>query len=102
MGHLGSLRSAISIYYADNEAFFPEELGVLTVGSRYLDSIPKTDPLPGYPDHHGTGYVSSDPFPMQGELFTSKLYAAWSYGTNGEIIITCLPTDSRRSVCSTW
>jgi prepilin-type N-terminal cleavage/methylation domain-containing protein len=40
LGYLGALRAAVSIYYSDNEGMYPDTLETVTVGSRYLASIP--------------------------------------------------------------
>src|SRR5690242_1961052 len=55
-GSLGSVRSAVSIYYSDTEGIFPivSSLGTaLTTGSKYLSLLPyATIPRPG--DHTNT------------------------------------------------
>ncbi len=38
--NLGSIRSALSIYYADNEGKFPTELQTLAYNKKYLPIIP--------------------------------------------------------------
>jgi prepilin-type N-terminal cleavage/methylation domain-containing protein len=39
-GNLGALRSALSIYYGENEGHFPRQLSALTEHGRYISSIP--------------------------------------------------------------
>ena len=40
-GSLGSVRSAVSIYYSDNEGTFPTDLNIgLTTNSKYLQAMP--------------------------------------------------------------
>lgn len=46
-GNLSSLRSAIQVYYGDNEGVFPENLSVLAEKSKYIHSIPFITP-PGH------------------------------------------------------
>src|SRR5258708_10880139 len=44
--NLGSIRSALSIYYGDTEGWYPaiaNSLPVLTAGGRYLASVPNSD-----------------------------------------------------------
>ena len=53
-GSLSSVRSAIQVYYGDNEGWFPADvasLDSLTAGGKYLNEVPKTK-LPGtaHPD----------------------------------------------------
>jgi prepilin-type N-terminal cleavage/methylation domain-containing protein len=49
-GNLGSVRSALSIYYGDMEGQFPTDLASLTVGGKYLGTMPSTKT----PDYHGS------------------------------------------------
>ncbi len=49
-GSLGGLRSALTIYYSDNEGTMPSQTGIamaLTTGGKYIDSIPSIH-IPGY------------------------------------------------------
>jgi len=39
-GNLGTLRSTLSIYYADNEGLYPQDINALTIASKYLQAIP--------------------------------------------------------------
>lgn len=39
-GNLGAIRSALSIYYGDNEGFYPTKFESLTVAGKYLPAIP--------------------------------------------------------------
>jgi prepilin-type N-terminal cleavage/methylation domain-containing protein len=41
-GSLGSVRSALAIYYADNEGQYPENPNALTISGKYLSPIPTT------------------------------------------------------------
>src|ERR1700689_4960106 len=46
--NLGTVRSALSIYYGDSEGWYPaavagSNLTTLTIGGRYLQSIPNSD-----------------------------------------------------------
>ena len=45
--NLGVLRTAISIYYSDTEGIYPADLDTLTIGDRYLNTIP-TAVLPSH------------------------------------------------------
>ena len=47
-GNLGSMRSAVSIYYADTEGSYPADLSVLLNNAKYLAAIPT---LKGLEDH---------------------------------------------------
>lgn len=46
-GNLGSIRSALSIYYGDMEGQFPTDLASLTVAGKYLAALPDSS-VPNY------------------------------------------------------
>jgi prepilin-type N-terminal cleavage/methylation domain-containing protein len=97
-GSLGSLRSAISIYYSDTEGIFPP-LGALstalTTGSKYLAALPQaTIPRPG--DHSNSLLATS----TQGDWTGA---AAWFYASSeGHAAVNCTHTDTKGSTWSTW
>lgn len=39
-GNLGGIRSAISIYYSDNDGNYPEQLEILALARKYIHEIP--------------------------------------------------------------
>lgn len=58
-GSLGAVRSAINIYYADNEGVYPGDLNVdLTTSSKYLQAIPSVS-IPAVADQDNPGHPSS-------------------------------------------
>src|SRR5687768_13350738 len=95
-GSLGSVRSAVSIYYSDTEGVFPTTgalTAALTLGSKYLKDMPFIQiPKPG---NHGN-FAS----------VTSTLSDAgdWLYmsSTEGHVAVNCTHTDTKNSVWSTW
>ena len=103
-GKLGALRSAISIYYADNEGRFPilaqtSNWSNLTTGARYLDA-PLRASIPTYPAHvEDIGFWSN---PGTDWLFNGD-NKAWLYisGT-GKMVVNCLHTDSGGITWSLW
>lgn len=57
-GKLGTIRSAITIYYSDTEGLFPgDNLDSLTAGSKYLDQIPSVE-IPS--QHPGSNFVDNN------------------------------------------
>lgn len=46
-GQLGSIRSAISIYYGNEEGFWPREIGNTDLTPTYIQSIPNAKPGTG-------------------------------------------------------
>jgi prepilin-type N-terminal cleavage/methylation domain-containing protein len=51
-GALSSVRSALQVYYGDNEGWFPtDDLSILTNNAKYINSIPVAKlPTTGHPD----------------------------------------------------
>lgn len=101
-GSLGSLRSALHIYYSDNEGMYPSDhLECLTASSRYIGKIPKCD-LPPY--HLPVNTVLNN-----GDLGGGAIYATdagtWVYFNDrsvapgahewGDVWVGCLHADSR-------
>jgi prepilin-type N-terminal cleavage/methylation domain-containing protein len=99
-GSLGSLRSALSIYYSDTEGIFPQagSLGTaLTTGAKYLKELPAIG-LPRPADHQP---------PQRAEVNTVGDWTAgtgaWFYNTTeGHICVNCTHTDTKGSTWSTW
>ncbi len=98
-GHLGGLRSAISIYYADNEGIFPyTTLGSLTVGSKYIDAIP-TISIPTVPAHAPSNIVGTGMFDWLGPPGSG----AWKFNFGaGALAVSCNHPDFTGRVWSTW
>lgn len=122
-GKVGTLRSAISIYYVDNLDFYPRTLGGLTLGGKYLDSIP-TALIPAgthttnnavwsgsaAPDDSGNTWfyytgtqnvcaVDADCFPF-GEVCLSGVCVLRT--PPGLVKVNCSHTDSKGSTWSAW
>jgi general secretion pathway protein G len=121
-GSLGALRSAMSIYYSDNEGQFPQTLAAFTVNAKYMNLIP----LLRLPDYHSdtnsvfpidlgpAGYdpvatsvnITDNP-PQQPEwavAFNDYGPGANLYVTTlwGSIWIPCAHTDSKGTVWTTY
>ena len=95
-GSLGSVRSALSIYYSDTEGIFPStgSLSIaLTTNSKYLKDLP----FIGVPKPANHGNVNS-------EVSTLTDVGNWYYpsATEGHAAVNCTHTDSKTSVWSTW
>ena len=94
-GSLGSVRSAVSIYYSDTEGVFPGAttlINDLTAGSKYLKSMPFIGiPRPG--DHGNTNTVVN----------TVADAGNWFYNsTEGHVAVSCTHADTKGSIWSTW
>jgi prepilin-type N-terminal cleavage/methylation domain-containing protein len=95
-GSLGSVRSAVSIYYSDTEGVFPATgslTSALTTGSKYLKEMPYIAiPKPG---NHGNTNTVANSVGDTGE---------WVYpnSSEGHVAVNCTHTDTKGSTWSTW
>jgi len=97
-GNLGALRSAMSIYYGDMEGSYPTTITAMTIGGKYLSSIP-TAKAPNYhPDSAGERLESAG---------ATNDAGGWYYrnvdGTdNGNVLVNCTHTDTKGSVWTSY
>jgi prepilin-type N-terminal cleavage/methylation domain-containing protein len=103
-GKLGTVRSALSLYYANNEGFMPKPafssngLRLLFV-PQYLDDVP-TFSIPTVPAHvSGGGHISGIPV---FDWSVNCEYAATNAVADGKIVIDCTHTDSKGTTWSQW
>ncbi len=97
-GSLGSIRSALSIYYGDMEGQYPSDLMALTVGIKYLG---QQMPLAKAPNYH----VDSS-----AEVLgtASNDGSGWLYDPNtgdvnqGDVWVNCTHTDTKASIWTTY
>lgn len=112
-GKLGSFRSALTLYYADNEGIHPRHLNTLGfLTPRYINEFPIIQ-VPTAPNHSPGFRVTSvglhvpvavlidypvaDPAASGAPLTTFP----WGYGNvNGDLVVNCSHTDSRGIVWS--
>jgi len=103
-GNLGTLRSALSIYYGDTEGFYPiDNLGTLTVGQRYLQNIPALNlPKTTSSIGHSIGDIGVD----AGVMSLAADKGNWYYDNSGSgdnfwgsVVVGCSHKDIRGS---TW
>jgi len=104
--NLGTVRSALSIYYGDLEGWYPvDNLASLATNGRYLQVIPNAD-LPK--TTNSAGHSSTNNVVLTGVADT----AGWAYnngslvGTGvsswGQVLVNCTHQDMRASVWSTY
>lgn len=104
-GKLGSLRSSISLYYANNEGVYPDYLQLpqcLTTGGKYLDSIPSFS-IPTAPGHrlsNGVTLIDWGDWQLDNALAYNTSTAGLLFP--GKIIINCSHTDSKGTAWSLW
>jgi general secretion pathway protein G len=112
--NLGTIRSALSIYYGDLEGWYPgDTLQSLTIASRYLQNIPKVD-LPKTINNagHVSGNAVTPPAALGGVILdTLPGWAYNNYSPNnaagmspqwGQVVVGCLHQDIRGTVWSQY
>jgi general secretion pathway protein G len=103
--NLGTIRSALSIYYGDSEGWYPTNgLSDLTVSNRYLNKIPNAD-LPKTTNSAGHASISDV---LVGVIVPSDA-AGWFYnntgstsGTWGQALVNCTHQDLRAVIWSSY
>jgi general secretion pathway protein G len=106
MGKLGSLRSAVAIYYANNEGFYPLVQGgaalIEPLVPNYIEKIP-TASIPGYAGGTNSIVGSNAIIDAVGHLSDPQT-TPWAYfrATSGLIVVNCTHTDSRGNIWSTY
>ncbi|TBR17829.1 hypothetical protein EPO15_16090 [bacterium] len=99
-GNLGSIRSALSILYEDQEGSYPYHPVVLTADGKYLKSLPRAKTPNFHPDSDKVSLVAS----------AAGLDDAggWAYLADpeskayGTIFVNCTHTDTKGSVWSAY
>jgi prepilin-type N-terminal cleavage/methylation domain-containing protein len=100
-GSLGSIRSALSIYYGDMEGVYPVTMNpALTTNGKYLTAIPfaKT------PNYHSDTSAEVDSSPSLS--WTDA--GGWSYVNNstdanfGSLFVNCTHTDTKGSIWTAY
>jgi len=100
-GKLGAIRSALSIYYADNEGMWPDGLAELCAilddagtASKYLSEIPVRKVMGGYGgDNEATEKDGS----------TADSATGWMYSpTTGDVIVNVAGTDTKGARFTAW
>jgi prepilin-type N-terminal cleavage/methylation domain-containing protein len=106
-GNLGTIRSALSIYYGDTEGRYPDVIETgLTSASKYLAVIPNaTLPRTTNSIGHGTAVNTVDITPA-GPPFTVGSVAWWYQAADtrsnwGQVLVNCSHNDLRGQNWST-
>jgi prepilin-type N-terminal cleavage/methylation domain-containing protein len=96
-GNLGSIRSALSIYYGDMEGQYPADMAALTVAGKYLSTVPNAK-VPNY--HADVSAVLAAIAPNDG--------AGWVYNNTstdpnlGTVWVNCTHTDTKGTIWSAY
>ncbi len=98
-GNLGTVRSALSIYYGDTEGAYPTLMANLTIAARYLQTVP-TVKLPK--TSASAGHATS-----AAEQNTTADVGGWFYDnqttnatTWGNVAVNCTHVDAKGTVWS--
>lgn len=96
-GNLGTIRSALSIYYGDMEGWYPTDttgFASLTAGGKYLQSVPNCN-TPKTSNNSGHGSTNSV---VNGSAAASDT-GAWYYNNTaagviwGTVLVNCTHSD---------
>lgn len=116
-GNLGALRSALNIYYSDNEGIFPPATAAGITGApfignsanNYLDAIPlATEDCDLYSAHRANGgAVAVGVFTLAPTNVGGWAYRAGTllvaYATApAKMVVNCIRPDSRSTTISQW
>jgi type II secretory pathway pseudopilin PulG len=98
-GNLGSIRSALSIYYGDLEGTYPDTMSALTLNGKYLTSIPNAKAPNYHPDlSTEVDALLSAPTNAGGWLYNNTIGNA----NVGGLLVNCTHTDSKGTVWTTY
>ncbi len=98
-GNLGALRSAMSIYYGDMEGQYPATIDALTVGGKYLGSVPAAKS----PNYHSDTSVTTL-YSVSGV----NDVGGWAYmdvATNANmsnVYVNCTHTDTKGTIWTAY
>jgi prepilin-type N-terminal cleavage/methylation domain-containing protein len=104
--NLGTIRSALSIYYGDSEGWYPfttagSNLPILTIGAKYLQVVPNAD-LPKTTNNAGHASINTD-------VVVAADGGGWYYDnggaasvTWGKALVNCTHMDLKGAVWSTY
>jgi prepilin-type N-terminal cleavage/methylation domain-containing protein len=96
-GNLGTIRSALTLYFGDSEGQYPSDISALTVGARYIAALP-TAKIPSY--HPDASAVTM--------AIASNDGAGWVYdnvsndSNMGSVWVNCTHTDTKGSSWTTY
>ena len=95
--HLSAVRSALQVYYGDNEGKFPDTLAELTKNGKYLLELPKVD-LPGHRASNAVKYISG-PTLSPKNLTDEGGYAYYNSDkypdTKGAVVLNCTHANKK-------
>ena len=99
-GNLGALRSALSIYYGDMEGQFPASPAAMTIGGKYMSTLP----VAKAPNYH----TDSAGIVVESIVGAPTDAGGWAYqdvagGANiGNVLVNCSHTDTKGSYWTSY
>jgi prepilin-type N-terminal cleavage/methylation domain-containing protein len=93
-GNVGSIRSALSIYYGDMEGQYPADMASLTVAGKYLSAVPSAKS----PNYHADSSSITETLAADDNM-------GWTYNNVagdpnlGTVWVNCTHTDTKGT---TW
>ncbi len=96
-GNLGTLRSAVSIYYADTEGQYPADLSVLTTNAKYIAAVPSAKGLTEHAD--SSAVLQANAADDAGGWVYNNVGGDPRYGS---ITINCTHIDTKGSVWTSY
>ena len=104
-GNLGSLRSALSIYYGDMEGQYPSNVSALTISGKYLSSIPVAK-APNYHTDSSTPFLADTAGKVTAGAVDTN--GGWWYNSVttdanvGTVLVNCTHTDTKGSIWTVY
>ncbi|MHB2026776.1 MAG: type II secretion system protein [Elusimicrobiota bacterium] len=96
-GNLGSVRSAMNIYYGDMQGVYPQQIVDLTIAGKYLSAMPVAK-TPPYHDN-SSAEVDASAVTDAGGWFFDNAPADANYGA---VMVNCTHTDAAGDVWDTY
>ena len=103
-GNIGAIRSSLSIYYGDMEGQYPAQISALTIGAKYLGTIPLAKTPSYHADSSSELDVAASPLtPTDEASGNGWLYDNATTDSNvGSMLVNCTHTDTKGSVWTSY
>ncbi len=96
-GNVGSIRSALSIYYGDLEGVYPADPAALTISGKYLSAVPVAK-APNYHNDNSSTVMTAAPDGNGGWWYQDETANA----NFGQLLVNCTHTDTKGTVWTNY